>query len=524
MCSFNDRLSVGRVGLRAALVALATTAAGHAAGPGFGGSHGPGPGEGQVPGGGNPHAATPLDNVVMYAVDEDTRELMRYRFGSDGAYVIGELRYADGSLASYVECLGYIPTGPLKGLYGVHNYDGDSRSRLVNINVLDATVTPFPIDTGFGNVEGMVTVWDAQRDAWVFYAAHSGDAGAAPVPGGGLQISWRVNDEPANAIEPDGTYIDPLDWWNYVGSDMDAGVTLDYNANVRPAGLISGNIAVENTSNETAEIVIEFVFPIEQSLWSETQMIGSVALGVTTDGGGGTLGLLDGAPLWQGLIDGGSAGAAALCADPFEIVIDGMGSASATESFGMPAAAIGPPAVQALGIRISFSLTPHDQMSLTSGFSVAGDPGQPASNQNLIRIDPETGAGQLVMPLGRRIEGLALRPGGAFYGSMDNELWLIDPATSAVQKVGEHAYPDVDGLEFAVGDDSRRIDVPDVPPGWTVSGALIGFSDASNSLVIMNPDNGEGAAYECTLEASDLEGIVFVIRDPFGDILAVVGD
>ena len=56
------------------------------------------------------------------------------------------------------------------------------------------------------------------------------------------------------------------------------------------------------------------------------------------------------------------------------------------------------------------------------------------------------------MPLGRRIEGLALRPNGTFYGSMDNELWLIDPASSAVQKVGEHGYPDVDGLEYAVGE------------------------------------------------------------------------
>jgi hypothetical protein len=524
MFSSDGRRSFGRIVPRAALALLTLSTAGYAAGPGFGGPH-PGPGQGQVPGGGNPHEPTPLEHVVMYAVDEDTHELMRYRFGSeDGAYVIGELQYDDGSVATYVECLGYIPSGSRKGLYGVHNYDGNDRSRLVNINVLDATVTPAPVDIGFGKVEGMVTTWDAALNKWVFYATHSGDAGAEPVSGGGLQINWRVDEEPVRSIEPDGTYVDPLDWWSYADSDADAGVTLDYNVNVRTSGLISGNIAVENTANEPVEVEIEMGFPIEESLWSETQLIGSVAIGVTTDGGGGTLGLVDDAPLWQGLLDGVSAAVAALCADPFEIVIDGLGSASATESFGMPSAVIGPPVVQAMGIRITFTLTPHDQMSLTSGFSVAGDPGQPASNQNLIRIDPETGAGQLVMPLGRRIEGLALRPGGTFYGSTDNELWIIDPATSAVQMVGQHAYPDVDGLEFAVGDDSRRIEVPGVPPGWTVSGALFGFSDAANSLVIMNPDNGEGVAYECALDASDLEGIVFLIRDPFGDILAVVGD
>jgi hypothetical protein len=259
-------------------------------------------------------------------------------------------------------------------------------------------------------------------------------------------------------------------------------------------------------------------------MWSETELAGSVAIGVTTDGGGGTLGLVDGAPLWQGLLDGASTGVASLCAEPFEVVIDGMGSASATESFGLPNAISGPPIVQSMGIRMRFSLTAHDQMSLTSGLNAAGDTSQPASTQNLIRIDPVTGHGQMVMPLGRRIEGLALRPNGTFYGSMDNELWLIDPATSAVQQVGAHSYPDVDGLEYAVGDDSPRIDVPDVPPGWTVSGALFGYSDATNSVVIMNPANGDAIALDCAIDATDLEGLVFVIRDPFGDILAVVGD
>ena len=48
----------------------------------------------------------------MYAVDEDTDELIRHRLGDDEPTVIGQLMYPDGSTADEVECLGYIRSGP----------------------------------------------------------------------------------------------------------------------------------------------------------------------------------------------------------------------------------------------------------------------------------------------------------------------------------------------------------------------------------------------------------------------------
>jgi hypothetical protein len=123
---------------------------------------------------GEDHLPTPVDEVVMYGVDDDTDELLRYVFDSEEYLVIGVLEDADGNRIDEVESLGYIPRGPHRGLYGVTNYDGDVRTRLIKINPLDASVTVYPVDTGFGNVEGMVAARDPDTDRWILYAVQTG--------------------------------------------------------------------------------------------------------------------------------------------------------------------------------------------------------------------------------------------------------------------------------------------------------------------------------------------------------------
>jgi hypothetical protein len=126
--------------------------------------------------GGAPQPATPIDHVVMYAVDEDSDELLRYAFGDDDYFVVGQILDQDGNVLHEVEALGYILTGPHKGLYGVSNYDGNQRSRLIKFNTFTATATVYPVDIGYGNIEGMVGVRDPDTGAWSLYAVQAGDS------------------------------------------------------------------------------------------------------------------------------------------------------------------------------------------------------------------------------------------------------------------------------------------------------------------------------------------------------------
>ena len=95
-----------------------------------------------------------------------------------------------------------------------------------------------------------------------------------------------------------------------------------------------------------------------------------------------------------------------------------------------------------------------------------------------------------------------------------------------VTELGQHSYDDVEALEYALGYGQSAIAVPGVPPPWTASGALFGYSDSANSMVIFNPTTGQAMLFESPLETSDLEGFVFLtaLSDPFGVIVATVGD
>ena len=486
--------------------------------------------EGRGDGDGDDPETTTIDEVVMYAIDDDTNELVRYSFGTEFAQEIGVLTYPDGNVAGNVECLAFIPSGLHKGLYGVDNYDGNTRSRLVKINVLDATATPpSAADVGFGNVEGMVALWDPDLEEWYLGGTQAGSAaGADGNEDGVLYINWWVNGLLAGNLQPPGEFIDAFDWWNYVGEvTTPYGVHLAYDLNANPDGLITGNFVVENTSIFTADVELEIVLPLASSQWGTTELMGSGAIGLTTDAGGGTLSLLEGTPLWRAFADGLPMGpTASMFSDPFELNNDGLGSVSASESFGIPDAIDGPAAIQTIGIRTGFSLTTGDQMSITGVLSVAGGDDAPLSNKHLIRIDPETGQATPVMSLGQRFEGLAKGSDGTLYAARSRQLWTIDVDSDATTPVGQHAYSDVEALEFAFGDGEPGIDVPGVPPDWTAGGVLFGYSDSANSMVIINPANGQAVAYECAIDWNDFEGIVFMteLRDPFGPIVASVGD
>jgi hypothetical protein len=88
-----------------------------------------------------PAQTTPIEEVVMYGIDQGTNELLRYEFATDTFTRIGEVVDQNGKVVKDNEGLAFIPTGPNKGMYSTANYNGTKNTHLAKINPMDATAT-----------------------------------------------------------------------------------------------------------------------------------------------------------------------------------------------------------------------------------------------------------------------------------------------------------------------------------------------------------------------------------------------
>ena len=336
--------------------------------------------------GGDDQSPTSIIEVVMYGVEDDTHELLRYSFRTNEYIVIGEILDENGNVIDKVESLGFIPSGPQKGLYGVTNYDGSTGSKLLKFDVFDASVTLYPEDVGFGNIEGMVSSRDPATGEWTLYATQAGKVHAH---GNG----------------------------NGNGNGNDEGVMKVLICHLPPG----------NPDNR------------------HTILVGEPAL------------------------------SAHLAHGDLEDSCDGDDT---------------------------------------------------ISERNLIQIDPVTGRGEMLMQLGPKFEGLAQGPQGILYAAADDELWSIDLYFGTKVEIGDHSHADVEALEYAYGDYDPQVEVPGVPASWTADGALFGFSDESDAVVVFNPGTGEAVEYECALNGADIEGMVFLteMNDPYTWIVALPCD
>ncbi len=193
-----------------------------------------------------------------------------------------------------------------------------------------------------------------------------------------LEVRWWINDNlvydgtPGGSDNGNGTY-------HYVGGFVDTVsgtfATLAWDITGDPDPQIAGNLVVENPFMPVIDVVLEVVLPIFPTLPGGTELLGSAGIGLTTDSGGGTVASIGGAPVWQGLIDGAPINSAALFFPPFELSNSGLGSSSSSANFGIPVPVVGPPALDTIGIRISFSVTQNDQVGVTSVFRVTPAPG-----------------------------------------------------------------------------------------------------------------------------------------------------
>jgi hypothetical protein len=121
-------------------------------------------------GDGDPAQLTDLEEVVMYAIDADTYELLRYNFDTDEFVRIGVVTDQDANIVTDAEGLAFIPHGPYKGIYAGANYYEDQPSKLVKINPMDSTGWVYPADVGFEKVEGLVAFKDTDTGDWFLYA------------------------------------------------------------------------------------------------------------------------------------------------------------------------------------------------------------------------------------------------------------------------------------------------------------------------------------------------------------------
>jgi len=108
--------------------------------------------------------ATPLGEIVLYGIDADTHELLRYTFGSDTYTRIGVVVDQNGFEIDHPEGFTYIPSGEYKGFYAVSQGKDDTdgpHHTLARINGMDATCVMYPQQIrGNAQIRGMTTVPD----------------------------------------------------------------------------------------------------------------------------------------------------------------------------------------------------------------------------------------------------------------------------------------------------------------------------------------------------------------------------
>ncbi|MHC4786953.1 MAG: hypothetical protein ACYTE6_13450 [Planctomycetota bacterium] len=170
---------------------------------------------------GDPPELTDINMIIMYGIDADTYELLRYNFSTDEYVRIGVVTDQHGNVVTDVESLAMIPHGPDKGLYGTANYYEARPSKLVRINALDATAWVYPLDIGFDKVEGLVAVQDQVTYEWNLLAAHRRpDTGLITIDsttGVGAEVMPTAERYQGLAMAPDGTLYgsskDPAALW-----------------------------------------------------------------------------------------------------------------------------------------------------------------------------------------------------------------------------------------------------------------------------------------------------------------------
>jgi hypothetical protein len=475
---------------------------------------------------------TVLDEVVMYAIDSGTHELVRYEFETDTFSRIGVVSDRFGNVVTDIEGLAFVRHGPFKGLYAAANYYESQPSRLVKISPLDAMATPLPLTIGFGRIEGLVSV---------------------PMSGSAVTDFTRVDDSVSLNV-PTALRFDALD--AQYGRDA---VTMKFSiggAEFEPFGLFDK----PQQANIKGQTPLTWVAPDVYPVGTEIGVRGA--------------GWSDNSP-WQLIRDTDSLDPAD--ADKVMVFrngdvvpdIDGWGNQDDLIDILRPLMdySVQPPEIRLLNNQAVYCFelgSNNDYQDLVvlvtfadhpSYFNTVGgdllmavarypvevddegdyqfDAGTYGSGHCIININPENGRGTLLQLDARQYEGLALHSDLTIFGTQGGDLYTIALDRFDVRGQVETKLRTLTGvtacraLEFAFGEYEPRImTAPAAPDDWSANGILFGFDDTSNTLLIIDPVTGNSRAYPCAIDSMDFEGMVFVTKntDAFGMITAAPHD
>ncbi|MHC4217151.1 MAG: hypothetical protein ACYSU7_01725 [Planctomycetota bacterium] len=170
---------------------------------------------------GDPPHLTQIEEVVMYGIDADTHELLRYEFNTDAYMSLGVVKDRNDDEVTDIEGLALIPHGPHKGMYGTANFYETRPTRLVKISGLDARGSVYTANVGYEKVEGLVSVRDPDTNEWSLLGVSKNPDPALitidPANGTGSLIMHTDNRYLGLAMDPDGTIYgvtkDPARLW-----------------------------------------------------------------------------------------------------------------------------------------------------------------------------------------------------------------------------------------------------------------------------------------------------------------------
>lgn len=175
---------------------------------------------------------------------------------------------------------------------------------------------------------------DESSDAWVFQGGANGSA-------------WGLN-------------------WTMEAADVPGGASGSPGVNQ----FINANLAVTNNTDtyQTFSGLVTFLLPKE--FGDGTLMNGSVSVSVQDSfSNGAEVRSVDDLPIYQSFIDDNPI--QPLFEDDFSITATDGGTASDSESFGIPSPIPGPEAMQSISIMMNFELSPFDTANLVGTYEIA---------------------------------------------------------------------------------------------------------------------------------------------------------
>lgn len=386
------------------------------------------------------------DTLVLYGVDSHTSSLIRCHFDESSYDVVGPLELDNGSELQNVESLAYIP-GRLH-LYAIWNDLDGHDAKLVTVDMFDAQATSFSTDIGFGNVEGLVAAWGP------FGEFNDDDTDT------NHDASGTININPSNSADnqfeltlPDGSMITRDDLHSGFGGYEGSAVLV----HVKPKG---------NGNNNSLTVDGE-PYPLQNGTVYD---IASESMTVTVYNDKNK----NGKAMGHWWID--------INAEDATISVDGDDGSEGDNNN---------------------SSSGDDDSDTWALFGVATDNDGQSS---LIRVDPDSGSGAMVMSLSQRYEGLAFanndEDATCFYAIASNMLWCIDVAAGTESIVGEGSFAGIQALEFAL---STQDDMEGT--------LLFGFSDQDDALVNVDQATGVTTPYDSPVNGLSLEGIVLLNCD-----------